>query len=102
MKPLRLFKIFRIVKVVKTFKLMDTLGNRFRVPPRIMRLSKLFASIGLMVHLCSCLYWLVKVTTNTNEEMSLFIESKSMQEGIDDEYTLSFYFVSTIFTTIGM
>ncbi|EKX33385.1 hypothetical protein GUITHDRAFT_120449 [Guillardia theta CCMP2712] len=101
MKPLRLFKIFRIVKVVKTFKLMDTLGNRFRVPPRIMRLSKLFASIGLMVHLCSCLYWLVKVTTNSNEEVSLFIQSKSMQEGIDDEYTLSFYFVTTIFTTIG-
>ena len=39
-KPLRLFKLVRIIKVVKTLSIADAIADRFRIPPRILRLMK--------------------------------------------------------------
>jgi hypothetical protein len=39
-KPLRLFKLVRIIKVIKTVAIADTIAERFRIPPRMLRLMK--------------------------------------------------------------
>ena len=53
-KPLRLFKLIRIIKVVKTVAIADTIAERFRIPPRILRLIK-------VTFFSSCLFLLPPV-----------------------------------------
>jgi hypothetical protein len=48
-KPLRLF-----IKVVKTLSIADAIADRFRIPPRILRLIKVCISCPLSVFPSSC------------------------------------------------
>jgi hypothetical protein len=100
-KPLRLFKLVRIVKVVKTLAIADAIGDRFRIPPRILRLIKVLSGIALGVHTCSCTFWLVKVVTSSMEEVDTFREEYGISADVQVQYLASFYFITTIMTTIG-
>ena len=53
-KPLRLFKLVRIIKVVKTLSIADAIADRFRIPPRILRLIKVCIYCPLSVFPSSC------------------------------------------------
>lgn len=70
LKPLRLT---RVLKVVKSRKIVSMMGDMLAIPPRFVRLGKIFCAIFLTIHITACIFWLVKVSTNNNAERQLFL-----------------------------
>ena len=101
MKPLRLIKLIRIIKVVKTLAIANAIGEMLRVPPRAVRLMKVLVGIALGVHTCSCIYWLCKTLSFSAEEVQQFLDELDIGSDVKSQYISSFYFITTIFTTIG-
>jgi len=64
-KPLRLAKLVRVIKVAKTVSIFSYVGALVRMPPRWIRLSKVLILIFVAVHVCACLFWLVKQVSTT-------------------------------------
>lgn len=64
---------------------------------------RLFAMIGGVVHLCSCFFYLVKVASNEPEQVNLFLMDNGIEPDADrlHKYMLAFYFINTVFTTVG-
>ena len=100
-KPLRLFKLIRIIKVIKTLAIADAIADRFRIPPRILRLIKVLSGIALGVHTCASIFWLCKVLSRTPEQIEEFKEINEISDLVEDQYAACFYFITTIITTIG-
>ena len=69
----------------------------------MLRLVKVIVGIALAVHICACTFWLVKILSNTDEEMVEFLlyVNAPVEDDISQHYMVSFYFISTVFTTIG-
>ena len=101
MKPLRLIKLIRIIKVVKTLAIANAIGEMLRVPPRAVRLMKVLVGSALGVHTCSCIYWLCKTLSFSAEEVQQFLDELEIGSDVKSQYISSFYFITTIFTTIG-
>jgi hypothetical protein len=100
-KPMRLFKLIRIIKVIKTLAIADAIADRFRIPPRILRLIKVLSGIALGVHTCASIFWLCKVLSRTPEQIEEFKEINEISDLVEDQYAACFYFITTIITTIG-
>eukprot|EP00960_Hanusia_phi_P070049 767227-Hanusia_phi.AAC.3 len=100
-KPLRIFKLLKVLKVAKSSSIASTIGDLLRIPPVVMRLILVVSIIAIIINTCSCIFWLLKVLNN--EDLELLLESKNAN--LEPQwlmgYLVSFYFVVTIFTTVG-
>ena len=112
LRPLRMFRMMKMIKVEQKIVnmkpksgvaliIVDWLSRQ--VPPFFFPICACFVRIFLIVHTCVCLFWLVKEATCSQEDISDFIESFGLPRdaGFLERYTLAFYFVNTIFTTVG-
>ena len=70
-------------------------------PPRILLLLQVLTGIALGVHTCACIFWLCKVLSHPEEEVFKFMEEFEINTDVKVQYTASFYFITTIITTIG-
>ena len=71
-KPLRLFKLLRIVRAFKFMTVFERLQSFLQLPVVVFRLTKLLILTLYMVHVCACIYWIVKEASMTEDEMLLF------------------------------
>ncbi len=71
-KPLRLFKLLRIVRAFKFMKVLEKVQSLLQVPVVVFRLTKLLILTFYMVHVCACIYWIVKEASMTEDELLLF------------------------------
>eukprot|EP00960_Hanusia_phi_P060976 764687-Hanusia_phi.AAC.5 len=102
LKPLRIARLLKTLKFGKVLDLLAVAGEYFRLPPFALRMIKTMLFICLLVHVSACCFWLIKELTNTNEQRALFLERNNLANaGLFDRYVLSFYFVNTVFCTIG-
>lgn len=112
LRPIRLFRLMRMMKMgEKLDNLHPKSGLALRVvdwvtrqvPPFLFPISKCFLKIFLIVHTCVCLFWLVKEATIPYEEISLWVEGFGLdnKSSFLERYALAFYYVNTIFTTVG-
>jgi len=104
-KPLRIFKLLRIMKATKIINLLDKLESIIRPPPVSTRILRLLMSILLIVHICACIYWLVKLVFSDDSDMVDFLDYHDLPTAVHgalwERYLLAMYFISTIFTTVG-
>lgn len=62
---------------------------------------QVLTGIGLGVHTCACVFWLCKVLSHPEEDVLAFMDKFNINEDVKVQYTASFYFITTIITTIG-
>ena len=110
MKPLRWFKLARIIKLNKAGTVLEFLFDYFSVAPGYTRMLSLSVSIFGSLHLCACAAWLTKVASMPREQVDEFLlgfrtDEKeidiSTTDGKLESYTISIYFVTTVFSTVG-
>ena len=105
-KPLRLFKLLRVLKAMKILQLLDDLESYLRLPPFMFRMVRVLIIILYAVHVTSCTFWLVKENTNGEEEVrewfaALLDHPDEDSDSLYHKYVVSFYFINTIFSTVG-
>ena len=105
-KPLRLFKLLRVLKAMKILQLLDDLEGYLRLPPFMFRMARVFAMIMYAVHVSSCTFWLIKENTNDEEQVREWVDSllnhpDEHSDSLYHKYVVSFYFINTIFSTVG-
>ena len=71
-KPLRLFKLLRIVRAFKFMTVLEQVQSFLQLPVVVFRLTKLLILTLYMVHVCACIYWIVKEVSMTEDELLLF------------------------------
>jgi len=105
LKPLKIARILRSIKFLRVLKLVSTVLEYLRIPPFVDRIFKVLVAILLLVHACACCYWLVKESSNLPEEVDHWLISVGVPDGLDstlyEKYVTSFYFVNTVFCTVG-
>jgi len=108
MKPFRWFKIARILKMSRMKDIFIVVEDQLGIPPRVMRLVGVVTSVCMGIHVSACFFWLVRVNTMSEQDVEDFILG-SVGADVDPHspngmvriYTMCFYFVSTVFTTVG-
>ena len=105
-KPLRLFKLLRVLKAIKLLSMIDDFESYLRLPPFMFRMLRIVFIILYSVHFTACGFWLVKEYTNTHEEMDEWLDSllpypDTQKEDMMHKYIIAFYFINTIFATVG-
>ena len=108
-KALRVARLLRAFKIVARLKsimgFVSFVGDYLRIPPYVLRISKIGMLLTMLVHICTCAYWLIKSTSNDEEVFHEFLDiemlSHDPKEDLTSKYILAFYFVNTVFCTIG-
>jgi len=105
LKPLRLFKLLKLMRAPEALARIDRALHSLHVPVTIARLINMFIRCAFVVHSCACIYWLVKESSCTDAEIADFLRDQNLNDAqraeLFDRYTLAFYFVSVIFSTVG-
>lgn len=109
LRPLRIFRLMRITGLVQKMNHLDDSFNfqvmldQLHIPTAVSRMVKSLLTIAFVIHTCTCLFWLVKSVSCTEEEISAWLEMELMppDAGLGDRYLLSCYLINTIFTTVG-
>ena len=107
LKLARAMKALRIMaRVAYVLKLISSIGEYLRIPPYVLRVMKIAILLMVLVHLCTCGWWLVKIASNSDEDLVAFEETHGLDvsapwQGLWDKYVLAFYFVNTVLSTIG-
>lgn len=99
------FKLARILKMTKLSDIGFFIGDRLGAPPRVVRLFMVILGIMMGVHIFASLFWFVKILSCSPTEVLEFLDSKGLEQdtaaGMASTYVLSFYFVVTVWTTVG-
>jgi len=87
-------------------QMLDDLESYLRLPPFMFRMARVFCIIFYAVHITSCTFWLIKERSNSEEEMKDWIDSllpvpEEQSDSLYHKYVVSFYFINTIFSTVG-
>ena len=105
LKPLRIFKLMRLLRAGQLSMLVDAADALLHLPVFVMRMIRVFMSIAFVVHTCCCMFWLVREATMTTEDIDEVLAYHGLRpnnvEDLLEKYLLSWYFVNTIFTTVG-
>jgi hypothetical protein len=109
LRPLRIFRLMRITGLVHKMNHLDDSFNfqvmldQLHIPTAMSRMLKSLLTIAFVIHTCTCLFWLVKSVSCSEEEISAWLEMESLSPGagLSDRYLISCYLINTIFTTVG-
>lgn len=106
LRLLRLLRAFKLLARLKTImEFVTFIGDYFGIKPYVLRVIKIMMLIALLVHLCTCAWWLIKTESNPAHELNGWLESKDLSlvltEDLNSKYVIAFYFVNTVFCTIG-
>ena len=101
MKPVRIIKMLRVLKAPKLSQFLSVVESMLRPPPFLARMVRLLIIIVAVVHVMSCFFWLAKSISNSEDEMSEFLEANGLvsdERGANliDKYIISFYFTNTV------
>ena len=96
-KPLRLIKLARLLKSSKAYvMILDALD----INPILPRLFKIFCFLAVSMHICSCLFWVVKKASP--ELLPSWLADRGLEEQNKAGcYLVCIYCISTVFTTVG-
>ena len=103
LKPLRLFKLLKLMRAQQVMIWFERTLTALHVPVFVARMANTFMRCGMVVHTCTCVYWLVKESSCTEEEIDFFLRTHNLEDpdSLIQKYSLAFYFVNTIFSTVG-
>ena len=117
LRPIRVFRIFRILNMRKKIEALERVINvsvfldSLRIPSFVTRMLWNFWWMFFVVHTATCLFWLSKEFSCSESEIESWLEDKLINEeskhhlghqaSLVQRYILAFYFVNTMFTTIG-
>ena len=77
---LRTLKPLRIIKLFKAFKVINALKEELAIVLGLttVKMMALFVYLISSVHVCSCLYWRVKIDSNDAADLQLFLTSRNV------------------------
>ena len=114
MRPMRVIRVLRAIRVAKLLKSNQHSAyatiflDRLHIPIYVSRLSGAMMWILLMIHTGTCLFWFCKVMTNSKESVDDFLAYHDLDSSLMDplqkllhSYIVAWYYVNTIFTTVG-
>ena len=114
LRPLRLLRVLRIIGLwVKLEKSNVKLGwqilaDHMRIPLFARRMAGTVLCISFVIHSGTCLYWFCKVNSTSEDQIEEFLHDLhdipprlSPAQRLVNSYVIAFYFVNTIFTTVG-
>mmetsp|Transcript_7611 Transcript_7611/g.18673 ORF Transcript_7611/g.18673 Transcript_7611/m.18673 type:complete len:652 (-) Transcript_7611:91-2046(-) len=103
MKPLRLIKLIRLFKILRNRNIVNHLSSVKSEPPPAVVLGKVFILVFAMVHVCACIFWLIKQVGSSEAEYEGFLEDQGLESSssVESKYVVAIYFISTIVTTVG-
>jgi CRP-like cAMP-binding protein len=111
MRLLRIFRLLRSIRIL--YRLGESISDvtvmidKLYIPTFVVRMLSALFRIFLITHFCACIFWLIKTVSYTKEEMLFFEEAFEIYPDLDlveklsRKYVISFYYVNTIFTTVG-
>ncbi|EKX41194.1 hypothetical protein GUITHDRAFT_142125 [Guillardia theta CCMP2712] len=102
-KPFRLLRLSRLLKIGAARTFMEWAEEKIRLPGYVLRTLQMIVYVFLVVHTTSCLFWLVKQLSSTEEQVCEFLTSRSLPcDGSPfGSYVVMIYFTNTIFATVG-
>ena len=106
LRVLRLLRAFKIIaKLKRIMEFVSFMSTYLCIPSYVLRVLKILMLIAVLVHLCSCGWWLVKTESNSPHELHEFLEHEGLgvatTDDLDSKYIHAFYFTNTVFCTIG-
>ena len=80
--------------------IFSAIGDYLRIPPYVLRVQKIALLILVLVHLCTCIFWLVKTVSNSPADFADFCDPHDLEPATTsdlwDKYLVSFYFTNTV------
>ena len=106
LRVLRLLRAFKIISRLKSImEFVSFMSHYLGVPNFALRVLKILVLIALLVHLCTCGWWLVKTESNSLHVLHDFLESEGLgaatADDLSSKYIHAFYFVNTVLCTVG-
>ena len=106
LRVLRLLRAFKIIARLKSImEFVSFMSHFLGVPHFALRVLKILVLIALLVHLCTCGWWLVKTESNPPHVLHDFLESEGLgaatADDLSSKYIHAFYFVNTVLCTVG-
>ena len=103
-KALRVARLLRAIKVIARLKsimeFVAFIGDYLRIPPYVLRVLKILMMIAMLVHLCTCAWWLIKTESNEPHVLHNFL-AVSLQKSPTATTTLAPRSTTTIRTSRG-
>ena len=85
--------------------IFSAIGNYLRIPPYVLRMQKIALLILVLVHLCTCMFWLIKTVSTTPEDFADFCDTHGVEPAaasdLWDKYLIAFYFTNTVRSAVG-
>jgi len=104
---LRVVKIFRLLKMLRLLKLIKFLSivqdyATVMLGQNFFKIFRLLSIVLFAVHFFACAFWRVASTSRSPEELDALLSSKNVPpDDLSKIYMMCFYFVFTVFTTVG-
>ena len=95
LKPLRVFKMLKLMRAGTVMVLLEKVERWVRMPVFVSRMLRAAMVIFFVVHTCSCVFWLVKESSNSEQELDDFLMRYDVDPNTDlllEKYSLAFYF----------
>ena len=73
LKPLRVFKLLKLARAGNVIELLNKMDHLIIMPVFLTRMLRAWLAMLFAVHSCACLYWLVKESSCTQEEIDDFL-----------------------------
>ena len=114
MRPVRVIRVLRAIRVARLLKSNQHSAyatiflDRLHIPIYVSRLFGAMMWILFIIHTGTCLFWFCKVTTNSKELVDDFLAYYDLDcsrmdplQKLLHSYIVAWYYVNTIFTTVG-
>jgi hypothetical protein len=106
LRLLRLLRAFKLLARLKTImEFVTFIGDYLGIQAYVLRVIKIMMLIAMLVHLCTCAWWLIKTESNPAHVLNNWLEEKGLSlaptEDLSSKYVIAIYFVNTVFCTIG-
>uniref|UniRef100_A0A7S0M770 Ion transport domain-containing protein n=1 Tax=Cryptomonas curvata TaxID=233186 RepID=A0A7S0M770_9CRYP len=100
-KVLRILRILRILKAIKFIRRVEDFVI-ILIGPGLFKIGRLLSVVLLTVHVLACLFWRVKLETADPAAVADFLATRGIPaDDLTQIYTCCFYFIWTVFTTVG-
>ena len=105
-------RLFRLIHLPRALAQLQTLKHVMdlresiiyhTLGPVVYKVGGIFFVMGICIHLAACLFWRVKLETNSDEGVDAFLSNINDidREEITSVYLLMFYFITTVTCTVG-
>ena len=101
-KPLRIIRLLKILKASKVREIVSYIKLHLHISPAFESTVSMVATLAFLIHLATCAFWVLKQSGDKDVLMGWLHENDADADNTLRIYTIGFYYVTTIFTNVGL